>query len=105
MYINLTNDMGHIIRTKIGFSWTVFFFNFFVPLSRKDWKWFFIMLGLSVFFAYFLTDIAFVVGIIMSFIYNQTYINELIDKGYRPLTDTDKTVLKTKGLLNKTLKD
>lgn len=59
----------------VGFSWTTFFFGFFVPLLRKDIKWAIIMLILQIItlgIAYF----------IFPFIYNKIYIKSLISDGY-----------------------
>ena len=45
---------GHKKKGFLGFSWTAFFFNFFVPLFRLDFKWFFIFL-LPYLFLYIIT--------------------------------------------------
>ena len=38
--ITLENKKTHQLKqAPIGFSWTNFFFGFFVPLFRGDWKW------------------------------------------------------------------
>lgn len=39
MKVRLRNDVGMIKECKVGFSWTNFFFGFFCPLFRGDWKY------------------------------------------------------------------
>lgn len=67
---------GHIKEAPVGFSWTVFFFGFFPPLFRGDWKWAVIMfllamitMGLS--------------GLVFMFIYNSLYIKDLVASGFK----------------------
>lgn len=67
------------VRTKvapIGFSWTTFFFGFFVPVVRGDWLWFLIQLGLAILTSGLST-------FVFMFIYNKIYANGLIDKGFK----------------------
>jgi predicted component of type VI protein secretion system len=71
---------------KVGFSWTSLFFGLFVPLVRGDLKWALISfvlasitLGLS--------------WLVMPFIYNKIYIKSLLEKGYQPASEGDRTVL------------
>lgn len=63
-------------EVKQGFSWTTLFFGCFVPLFRGDLKWAIIMfllafmtLGLS--------------WLIMPFIYNKKYLEELLNNGWK----------------------
>jgi len=63
-------------EAPVGFSWTTFFFGFFVPMVRGDWKWAIIMFLLAVF----------TFGIAMIyfwFAYNKLYIKELVNGGYK----------------------
>lgn len=67
---------GQMREAPVGFSWTVFFFSWFPPMFRSDWKWTFIMFlcavvtwGLS--------------GLVFMFIYNKLCIKELLNNGYK----------------------
>lgn len=77
----------------IGFSWTVFFFGPIVPLRRGDLKWFLIMLFLN----------ATVVGILANFLwfsknYNKFYIQDWLEKGYKPYDEKAVDALKEMGI-------
>tara|TARA_Y100000590_G_C15099177_1_gene780552 strand:+ start:214 stop:549 length:336 start_codon:yes stop_codon:yes gene_type:complete len=67
---------GEMKEAPVGFSWTVFFFNFFPPLFRSDWKWAFIMFLCAIF-----TWGASV--LVFMFIYNKLYIKDLIGAGFK----------------------
>ncbi|MFD1007018.1 hypothetical protein [Oceanisphaera ostreae] len=69
-------NTGAIKEAPVGFSWTVFFFGFFPPLFRGDWKWAVIMLLLAS-FTFNLSSIVFM------FIYNKLYIKDLIGSGFK----------------------
>lgn len=69
-------NTGAIKEAPVGFSWTVFFFGFFPPLFRGDWKWAvitfilaLITMGLS--------------SLVFMFIYNKLYIKDLIGAGFK----------------------
>ena len=74
--VNLKHPQLEITKqAPVGFSWTVFFFSFFPPLFRGDFKWGIIILvaqlvtfGLS--------------GLVFMFIYNKLYIQSLLEQGY-----------------------
>lgn len=66
---------GLIKSAPIGFSWTVFFFGFLVPLYRKDWLWTFIMLAVEI------PTFGFA-SIIFAFFYNKIYARKLFRRGY-----------------------
>ena len=102
----------------VGFSWTTFFFNFFVPLFRGDFKWVGIMFATEAFlplivgagmmggagvssdemlgFSFIITLLIY--RIIISFIYNKFYTENLLREGFEPVGDADRTALKFHGL-------
>ena len=95
---------GHKKKGFLGFSWTAFFFNFFVPLIRGDFKWLliflfpfiFIYLGniLNLDFDNEYISIIFMLPILITkfvfpFIYNKFYTKDLLKKGYLPPEDDD----------------
>ncbi|WP_068669430.1 hypothetical protein [Thermosulfurimonas dismutans] len=65
-----------IKEAPIGFSWTMLFFEVFVPLFRGDWKWAIISFLLAI-----------ITGglswFVFPFIYNKLYIKELIKKRFK----------------------
>jgi hypothetical protein len=67
---------GHIKEVPVGFSWTMFFFGFFVPLFRGDLKWFLltVLLDFCTFGLY---------QIVFAFMYNDIYRKRLISKGFK----------------------
>ncbi|WP_233704916.1 hypothetical protein [Helicobacter felis] len=106
----LRNEAGESKVCKVGFSWTTLFFGVFVPLLRKDWKWFGIFLvtvfiGIYFYATYpdgdmtgrFLGRIPMFFDLVMAFIYNKIYINGLLSKGYAPLEEADRSVLNLNG--------
>ena len=94
MKVALRDSNGFVKEVKLGFSWTVLFFGFFVPLIRGDWKWLGIMLVISIFSGLFTLGLgAFVANIILAFNYNKFYAKELYQKGYRSQNDFDHNAL------------
>lgn len=86
MKINLVSPYGELREVKIGFSWTVFFFGFLVPIFRGDVKWTVIMFVASV-----LT--AFLAQLVFCFVYNGIYVRELLGRGFKPADSYSKSVL------------
>ena len=79
-------------KSFVGFSWTTFFFGFFVPLIRGDIKWFLIMLILS-FLSFGLAQF------ILCFLYNKFDTVNLLEKAYRPADEFSRSILKIKGII------
>ena len=93
MKVRLQNDVGMIKECKVGFSWTTFFFGIFPALFRGDWKWALIQFGCS--------TVTFGLSAwVFCFLYNKLYINDLLEKGYRPASETDRQILANKGFIS-----
>ena len=80
MIVTLADQFGQVRTAKVGFSWTVFFFGFFVPIFRGDVKWTVIMFVASVLTVW-------LANLVFCFTYNGTYIRDLLAKGYYPTDD------------------
>ena len=113
---------GHKKKGFLGFSWTAFFFNFWVPIFRADFKWFltfifpfiFGALGAHLdldfdnnFIAFIFILPIFVSKFVFPFIYNKFYTKGLIKEGYLPPADDDysNAILKGTGYLEYTNED
>ena len=113
---------GHKKKGFLGFSWTAFFFNFWVPIFRADVKWLFIFifpfifvaLGAHLdldfdnnFIAFIFIFPVFVSKFVFPFIYNKFYTKDLLKQGYLPPKDDDysNAVLKGTGYLEYTNED
>ncbi|MBM7643742.1 DUF2628 domain-containing protein [Streptococcus loxodontisalivarius] len=102
MKVNLKNpETNQTKSVKVGFSWTTFFFGFFVPLFRADWKWFGIMLGTSLLVGIIFTVLnasggSWAVSVGFAFIYNNEYIKDLIKKGWKPVSEEDSSIITKK---------
>lgn len=92
--------LGKIKQAPVGFSWTCFFFGFWVPLFRGHFLaalgWFAIELvlgSIGVMVAGYWESVyvwATVITIVMGFLYNKQYLRHLIREGFkstnRPVT-------------------
>ncbi|MBH5318790.1 DUF2628 domain-containing protein [Paenibacillus sp. GSMTC-2017] len=100
MHVQLINAAGGLKSVKVGFSWTTFFFGFFPALFRGDLKWAAIMFLTASAIGFFTLGFgAWIPGIIFSFIYNNMYIKELLEKGYRPANEQAQSALHAKGII------
>ena len=119
---------GHKKKGFLGFSWTAFFFNFFVPLFRLDFLGFFIFVSPYLIIAVIVSFIL-ITGIndentivvssvislilklisrlILPFYYNKIYTRKLLKQGYLPPVDDDysNAILKGTGYLEYTNED
>lgn len=77
---------GLVKKGFVGFSWTTLFFGFFPALFRGDWGF-----GLILFLLCLVTGG--LAGIIAAFIYNKSYTNRLIEKGYQLADNEDVNAL------------
>lgn len=84
--IMMKNDSGVVKKAPVGFSWTVLLFGFLVPLLRGDLKWSLIMFIASLVIGGITYGFgAVIVWIYFAVKYNELYMNELKEKGYRPV--------------------
>lgn len=92
MKINLKNvQTGEVKQATLGFSWTLFFFGFLVPLVRGDLKWTAIMVILVV-------ATVGLAWLVLPFTYNKTFVRDLIGRGYIPCDDFSTTNLRLRGI-------
>lgn len=105
MKITLKKE-GVVKSCPLGFSWTVLFFGWLVPMVRLDFFWGFILLGgrlvlpwfwegmeYEVFGLAFRFDLSIVLQLFMAFFYNALHIGLLLETGYMPQTDDDMQLL------------
>lgn len=95
MKINLQNESTMKTKqAKIGYSWTFFFWGWFVPLIRGDWKWFLITFIVTLILAYTTMGFGSVIAqIVFAYFYNKLYIKDLLENGYTPADEfTDKAI-------------
>lgn len=112
-------DNGDIRIGKVGFSFTAFIFDFWVPIFRGDWYNFFCIAGIELgvgmgFYSIHFTNIQvqaswysmveLALKLLWGFWYNYMYFRHLFNRGYQPATQRSKDVLANKGYLPKWLK-
>ncbi len=107
--VNLKKEK-EVKTAVIGFSWTTFFFGFFVPLFRKDWIHAIIfavisfivtlpikkeILGIEnqMMISLIFLAVSVILGVIFGFVYNRLYINGLLKKGWSSERAEDEKLL------------
>lgn len=105
--IKVNNERTGQIRTApIGFSWTVFFFGFFVPLIRGDWIWGIVMVILFPlgWFTLIATGgaggiIWLAIALIFANLYNNIYLKNLLNNGFiiKEISDKDLELIEKKN--------
>ncbi|MGL4997985.1 MAG: hypothetical protein ACRC5T_03205 [Cetobacterium sp.] len=100
--VNLARN-GIIKEGYLGFSWTSFFFGFFVPLFRKDWVTAGVMFLLTMAVGFFTAGFGSLIwSVLLGFGYNKYYTKNLIEKeGYLPMSDADELILKQHEIFTK----
>ncbi|MGF6907363.1 HrgC protein [Fusobacterium sp. PH5-44] len=78
----------------VGFSWTVFFFGFFVPLIRGDFMWGGIMFLINLFTGG-------IGSIVMAFLYNKIYTEKLLADGWVSADESSTELLIEKGIITR----
>lgn len=92
-------ERENIIRDGfVGFSWTTFFFGFWVPLIRKDFVSALVIFLISCVVGAVYPPAAFLVGVIIAFGYNKYYTQNLIKQGFLPQDDYSYNLLKQHGI-------
>jgi hypothetical protein len=90
--IQLKNQNGLIENVPTGFSWTTFFFGFFVPLFRGQMGYAAIVAVASIMTFGF-------APIVFAFIINKHHAKNLIQKGYVPHSEMDRAYLVANGII------
>lgn len=86
---------NHSLTAPVGFSWTNFFFGFWVPLLRGDWVGFGVMFLLCLVGIFFWANIwALPVYMLLPCLYNRSFISRKIKQGYELHTSQDLSVHK-----------
>lgn len=91
--VTLTNTaINHTIIAPVGFSWTNFFFGFWVPVFRGDWQGAAILFLLALVGTFFWASLwAFPVYMMLPVLYNRSFISRKVQQGYVLSTPMDLT--------------
>lgn len=100
MQINLKNE--HTMQTrqvKLGYSWTFFFFGWWVSLFRGDWKWWAITFLISIILGMFTYGTAlFIFQVVFAAFYNKLYIQDLKGQGFEAADEFSSRAMSANGL-------
>lgn len=78
----------------VGFSWTIFFFGFWVPIFRKDFKSALVIAILTIVIGYMTMGAGILIlDIVLGFFYNKYYTEQFIKNGFQPADDYSKELL------------
>jgi hypothetical protein len=98
--VNIKNPKTNQVKqVKAGFSWTVFFFGFFPPLFRGDWKWLLILLVLDIVGLFSFGFLSFAANLVFSFLYNKFYLQDRINEGWIPCDEASKSIMLSRGIV------
>lgn len=90
--IRFKHPHGFYKEAPTGFSWTTFFFGFFVPLFRGWYGY------AAICFAAAVVTFGFS-GLVFPFLINKHYAKHLLEQGYQPDSEQDKLQLQMMGIL------
>ena len=90
---------NQVKQVKAGFSWTVFFWGFFPPLFRGDWKWLLILLVLDIAGLFSFGIVSFAANLVFSFLYNKFYLQDRINEGWIPCDEASKSIMLSRGIV------
>jgi energy-converting hydrogenase Eha subunit G len=88
MQVTLTNGFK-TVDTKIGYSWTVFFFGFIALFIRQQWLLAVVQLLLSIVYP----PLYIVSSFILAFFANERKIRMLVQDGYSPVNNIDNGII------------
>ena len=98
--VNIKNPKTNQVKqVKAGFSWTVFFWGFFSPLFRGDWKWLLILLVLDIVGLFSAGILSFAANLVFSFLYNKFYLQDRINEGWIPCDEASKSIMLSRGIV------
>lgn len=96
---------GILKECPTGFSFTTFFFGFFVPLFHKDLKWAAIMLVSSIAYGVLMEELnityasSIALPFCFAFYYNEQFIKGALENGFIPADEASRAWLVEKKIL------
>ena len=99
MNINLSNPTTNQVKqTKLGLSWTVFFFSWIPMLFRGDWSGAIITFFINVLLEFIFFPLVIIFRIVLLFIYNKMYVKKIIKQGFIPADKASQDIILSKGI-------
>ena len=97
--VTLRHSTSGLMKTGyVGFSWTTFLFGGFVPLVRGDFKWFIIIVLLTLIIGVPTLGVGgLVVGLIFGFVYNKKHLESMLEKGFVPSDEHSANQIRATG--------